>query len=200
MINRPDIQCKGASCLACKNVIYRFLEALFGDVQQRYRSKVSVIIDDYLGHPSYPELKKIHDKLMKMAGRSLSGKNRRHLHQSDYFIVKRNQVVEFDEDQHFTLARYCSLRAYPSYLRLGFNKPSYEARCKKLHRNDTNPPYRDPQRAWYDTIRDFLYLIDDNVKRPTLRITIGECSWCGLNPKSKKDREFFKKKITVRNV
>jgi hypothetical protein len=169
------------------------LEAIYGETDQRYRTKsVSVRVEDYEGQPFYKGLKKIYDHLTRVAGTDILGKNRKSLHQSDYYVKPLKMLVETDEDQHFTSPRLSSLRLYPRTLEMSYDRKEYMKRCKKLNRHDINPPHRDPQRAWYDTLRDYMHLIDPEVKVPTLRIITGQMKWCELDPKKASDRKIFK--------
>ena len=53
----------------------------------------------------------------------------------------------------------------------------------------TPPPYRDEQRAWYDTLRDLVPSIKG--LQPTVRLYARDWAWCSLNPDSREDRERF---------
>jgi len=72
---------------------------------------------------------------------------------------------------------------------LGFDRDKWIERCIKLNRKDNDPPYRDEQRAWYDTIRDFCSSI---IGIPVVRLLPEESVWCELNPLSEKDLKWFK--------
>jgi len=94
----------------------------------------------------------------------------------DYFLPNIKVIVEFDERQHFTQARLEALKLYPKNTSLGFDKERWKALCIKLNRKDNDPPYRDEQRAWLDTIRDLgphfmaKYFDDTDCPRTTIRI------------------------------
>ena len=117
------------------------------------------------------------------------------LQRCDIFLPELNCIVEIDESQHFTAARAISLSSYPKSLVLGYDKKQWLQYCGSYNRKDPNPPYRDEQRAWYDTLRDFLPLLKD--LNPTIRIHIGDIPWCSLNPKSKRDRVKFRELVFV---
>jgi len=57
--------------------------------------------------------------------------------------------------------------------------------------NDTRTSYRDEQRAWYDTLRDFL----PSVKgiKPTIRLFSKDFVWCSLDPNNPLDVQKFKR-------
>jgi len=184
---------KGSNCHHCKMTIFRMLEKIYGETDQRYRTdNVSVRINDYEGTRYYRSLKKIYDKLVDVAGTDILGYNRKTIHQCDYYVKSLKMLVETDEDQHFTMPRYESLKLYPRSLLMSYNKREYSERCKKLDRHDINPVFRDPQRAWYDTLRDYMHLIDPEISTPTLRIITGKIKWCDLDPEKLADRRKFK--------
>jgi hypothetical protein len=71
----------------------------------------------------------------------------------DFFLPKRNVAVEYDERQHFTKERRLTLEFYD----LG-NYPFDVDRWSSLCSDkiiDPDPPCRDWQRAFRDTVRDF---------------------------------------------
>jgi len=98
--------------------------------------------------------------------------------------------VELDESQHFSDLRKESLIRYPDKLQLGFDRNKWYQLCENIKAKDGNPVYRDEQRAWYDTLRDFLPLTKG--LHPTIRIFMKDYNWCSLNPNSKEDIELFK--------
>lgn len=108
----------------------------------------------------------------------------------DYYLPKFKCFVEFDEQQHFTLARAEALKLYPKNTKLGFDKKEWLRLCQTLNRVDLSPPHRDEQRAWLDTIRDLgplyakEYLNDLGRLNPTVRIYEGEMAFCQTNEKS----------------
>ena len=61
---------------------------------------------------------------------------------------------------------------------------------------DDDPPYRDEQRAWYDTLRDFLPSVLGLL--PTVRLAVSEYPWCKLNPNSTEDVEKFRQILSER--
>ena len=79
---------------------------------------------------------------------------------------------------------------YPGKLKSGFNVKKWIELCDKIDATDNNPLYRDEQRAWYDTLRDFLPSMHSLL--PTKRVYSKELRWCGLNPENEKDIKLFK--------
>ncbi len=65
----------------------------------------------------------------------------------------------------------------------------------KLKKRDNDPPYRDEQRAWYDTLRDFAPVLWKTGK--TVRLFSRDFVWCSLNPKSEPDVQTFVKFIAI---
>jgi hypothetical protein len=70
-------------------------------------------------------------------------------------------------------------------------------RCKEVHARDNDPLYRDEQRAWYDTLRDFAPHAKGML--PTLRLDASgftwndrKLEWCSLNPANATDIETFR--------
>jgi hypothetical protein len=184
----------GSGCHRCKDTIFHVLEKIYGKVENRYRTKeVSVRPEDYFGTKYFKELNAIFNAMSRLAKVDILGKNRKHLHQSDLFIPKPGILVETDEDQHFTLARLRTLEMYPRSLKTGFDREMYMSICTELHRVDTNPPHRDPQRAWYDTVRDFMYVVNPEIRKPTVRIIIRQHEWCTLDSESKEHIRQFRK-------
>jgi hypothetical protein len=105
------------------------------------------------------------------------------------FAPEPGFVVEFDESQHFTRCRELALASYPASLRLGFDRAEWTNKCRLLSATDNDPPFRDEQRAWYDTLRDFLPLTLGML--PTIRLYAREFAWCHLSPDRQADVETF---------
>ena len=101
-------------------------------------------------------------------------------------------ILEWDERQHFTVPRKIALELYPEKLKIGFEKKRWIELCGKTHAtdNDRKTPYRDEQRAWYDTLKDFLPELEG--LKPTIRLYYKDPQWSSLNPNSTIDIERFK--------
>jgi hypothetical protein len=167
---------------------------IYGDVKERYKLNLPSQLDEYKRYQFYDALKTIHAKLQNYRGfRSFVRVKK--LPNVDYFVVNPGFVVEFDESQHFTKPREITLRNYPQTLRLGFDKNRWIKRCIELNRKDNDPPYRDEQRAWYDTIRDFSSAI---LNIPVIRVLAEEHVWCKLSVEKEEDVEWFKNLIYER--
>ena len=180
------------NCSECKNTIQKMLEKIYGDVRREYKFKLNTKIENFKNFKFYQNLKEIFIKLQKHRGYEDFIK-RATLSTSDYFIPNPGFIVEYDESQHFTTPRKISLQNYPRDLKIGFSLEKWIDLCDKLNRTDNDPPSRDEQRAWYDTLRDFL----PEFKRinPTVRLYSKEKQWCNFNPENKDDLAKFKKLI-----
>jgi len=179
--------------------IRKLLERIYGKVEQNYKFDVGTRPEDFLNASYYDKLKEIYKALQNYRGfeELVEAKT---LPNCDFFVPNPGFIVEFDEPQHFTLPRRIALEMYPDELELGFNRGKWIALCKKYDRrdNDKRKPYRDEQRAWYDTLRDFLPAIKG--LKPTVRLFAGDSVWGSLNPDDTSDierfRRFFEKLVT----
>jgi len=88
------------------------------------------------------------------------------------------------------------LEKYPCNKEIGYIKDQWIAHCDELDKHDNDPPSRDEQRAWYDTLRDFLPEIKGF--QPTVRLYADEWDWCRMDPNKEADRETFKRIISER--
>jgi len=76
----------------------------------------------------------------------------------DFFIPDANLIVEYDERQHFTEQRAKALELYQPDLKLAFDREEWITACRAIKATDPDRkyPYRDEQRAFYDSLRDIL--------------------------------------------
>ena len=169
------------------------LREIYGTIKIEHKFNMSAKIDDYNNLKCYKQLLKIYKSLIKFRGYDdfVKAKN---LSPCDTYIVDHDFIVELDENQHFSKARLISLKNYPNTLKTAFSINKWIQYCQKINASDPQPIYRDEQRAWYDTLRDFLPLIDGGFS-PTMRIIIADYEWCSLNPKKLKDIDKFKSLI-----
>ena len=191
-------------CPYCKRTVERMLTKIYGEVKSNYKFDIGVHPSDYNESPYYEDLRIIFESLQKLRGHHdfIRTKNLPHV---DYYIPDPGFVLEFDESQHFTAPRKESLMNYPEYLELGFSKDEWEKLCDIIKKKDNDPPYRDEQKAWYDTLRDFLPTIL-NLK-PTVRLYASDYEWCKLDAENQFDIDHFhflvensknKKRINIR--
>lgn len=164
------------------------LQTVYGEVQTGISLDVGTHPEDFVGTPAYLSLEEFHAGLVSLRDQHGFVKARK-LPPVDYFVPSRQFVVEFDERQHFTKPREEALKLYPDALDVQFDVRRWQYLCDKFRAQDNLPPYRDEQRAWYDTLRDFLPLIGGF--GPTVRLYAGDYKWCDLDPSSIEDRRWF---------
>jgi len=186
----------GERCPRCKETIKRLLERIYGRVEENYKFDVGTRPENFKGRPYYNKLREIYEALQSYKGFKEFVKAKT-LPNCDFFIPNPGFIVEFDESQHFTLPRKIALGMYPSNLELGFNREKWIRLCEQINAKDNDPPNRDEQRAWYDTLRDFLPAIFG--LKPTVRLFAKDFVWCNLNPENPKDIEKFRKMIKRKN-
>ena len=161
-----------------KNIIYRYLLDNYEKVFWGYPSGQLANLSEYDKKEIYPYLKKIYAALENYRGRKIKiGKKK--LANCDIYILGERRIVELDEVRHFTELRAVALNNYPKELIIAFDKEEYADYCNRIKMKDDDPPYRDEQRAWYDTLRDFLSLSDGKHK-PVIRIPLFETKGTGL--------------------
>jgi hypothetical protein len=152
--------------------------ALFAMIQRRFPdARVECSDPPWLIVPKISKLtgplKKIYDALRHDRGHTAFATERRRL-VCDVVIPSRGLIVEYDERQHFTRSRGIALRLYPKDFELGFNPAYWMEHCDKIAATDNSPPYRDEQRAFYDSVRDLLAAAHGH---QVIRIMHGECDW-----------------------
>ena len=183
---------QGERCPKCKETIRKLLKKIYGIVEENYKFRIGTLPEDFKNTTYYSELKKIYEKLQDHRGHKNFVKAKT-LPNCDFFIPNPGFIVEFDESQHFTLPRKITLEEYPTNLELGFSKEKWIRLCNEINAKDNYPPHRDEQRAWYDTLRDFLPKILG--MQPTVRLFAKDFIWCSLNPDNQEDVDTFRKII-----
>jgi len=176
-------------CPACKQTIKEMLRKIYGEVKSNYKFEVGVLPEDFINSQFYHEIKEIFSSLKEYRGHEhfVRASN---LPRVDFYVPNPGFIVEFDESQHFTACRKESLLKYPDVLEIGFNANKWVKLCEKIDAKDNDPPDRDEQRAWYDTLRDFLPTIKQLL--PTKRLFSKDFRWCNLNPEVQSDIIRFK--------
>ena len=107
----------------------------------------------------------------------------------DYWVPDPGFIVEFDESQHFTRPRKLALALYVDGHPLGLAARRWLELCEQHDARDNDPPFRDEQRAWYDTLRDLVPSIEG--VQPTARLYARDRVWCSLDLDSREDRKGF---------
>lgn len=103
----------------------------------------------------------------------------------DFFAPSKNLIIEYDERQHFTIQRAESLSCYPSDLYVGFDIGKWRKSCESIRAVDTDPIYRDEQRAFYDSTRDILAARNGIT---LIRLKHGDVDWNASNSQYELDR------------
>lgn len=186
-IKRHDERCPG-----CKATVGALLKKLYGKVEMNYKFEAGTRPEDFIGTPCYQDLEEIFESLETNRGFTQFVKAQT-LPNCDFFVPDPGFIVEFDESQHLTACRELTLRKYPAQLSLGFDRNRWMHLCRELCKQDNDPPYRDEQRAWYDTLRDFLPAVKG--LKPTVRLYSRETQWCALDPERSADVAKFKQLV-----
>lgn len=166
------------------------MERIYGRVKRNCRFEVGTLPKDFENTPHYNRLMEIYKSLQRHRG-FWDFVRAKTLPNSDFFVPNLRFILEYDESQHFTLPRKIALENYPKQLELGFNRERWVDLCNKIDSKDNDPPYRDEQRAWYDTLRDFLPELKG--LKPTVRIFASDFKWCSLDPGNPSDVAQFKR-------
>jgi len=182
-------------CKRCKETVKAMLERIYGTVLPNHRITLSTLPKDYRGTPCYAALSGIYRSLQQY--RNHETLVRAGYVDLDFYVPEPGFAVEFDESQHFTQPRHIVLEAYPPVLNVGYSVQQWKTLCDEINAHDNDPPFRDEQRAWYDTLRDFLPEIKGFL--PTVRLYAGETVWCDLNPEDPIDVEKFKNLLAKKN-
>jgi len=175
-------------CPECKETIRKLLEKIYGKVESNFKFDIETLPEDFKNTPYHYQLKEIFESLQNHRGFKEFVKAKT-LPNCDFFIPNLGFIVEFDETQHFTPLRKIALEHYPERLELGFDRKKWVSLCEKINARDNDPPYRDEQRAWYDTLRDFLPLIKG--LKSTVRLFAKDFVWCDLNSDNPLDVKKF---------
>jgi len=175
-------------CPKCKETLRKLLENIYGKAESNYKFEIGTHPEDFWNTVYYDKLKEIYEALQNHRGFKEFVKAKT-LPNCDFFVPNPGFIVEFDESQHFTLSRKIALEHYPEKLDLGFDIKRWMALCERINAKDNDPPYRDEQRAWYDTLRDFLPSIK-GLKR-SIRLFARDFVWCSLVPNNPSDVKRF---------
>jgi len=103
----------------------------------------------------------------------------------DFVCESRKIIIEYDERQHFSQARYQSLAAYPEAVGLGYDKKLWMQACKDIQAKDNSPQNRDEIRAFYDSARD-IECARHGYK--LVRIMHGQFDWNSENAKEQLEK------------
>lgn len=193
--NDAPIKKHNQRCSDCKNIIIDMFRKIYGNVKIEHKMEINSRLEDYLNEDYYEDLEKIYNAIAAQRGKKDFVRSK-FLQPCDIYIPNPGFIVELDESQHFTSLRKTSLLNYPVKLQTGFEIQKWIQNCDRYNAKDNNPLYRDEQRAWYDTLRDFIPLIKGI--QPTIRIGMFDYDWCNLNPNKVEDVEKFKSLLFVK--
>jgi len=187
-------------CPNCKKTIKYLLQEIYGQVETNYKFSMGTRLEDFRNAPYYELLKNIYKALQHHRGFKDFVKAKT-LPNCDFYVPRPGFIVEFDESQHFTKPRAIALKKFSKEIRLGFDQQEWIDRCFKFNSRDNDPPYRDEQRAWYDTLRDICSL---SLNQPIVRLLPDEARWCSLDPNKLSDVERFEniinEKLSIRKI
>ena len=177
-------------CHECKIQVRELLERIYGKCLQNHKFSWPAHLSSYEGTSIYSALRNVVTVLEKYRGFGFGDFVRAEtLASCDFWVPDPGFIVEFDESQHFTSPRKLALSAYPGNQPLGFSRERWIALCAQHNAKDDDPPYRDEQRAWYDTLRDFVPSLKGF--GPTVRLYARDFAWCSLDANSSDDRQRF---------
>ena len=177
-------------CHGCKIRVREILERIYGKCLQNHRFSWPTHLSAYEGTSIFSALWNVVSVLEKYRGFGFGDFVRaKTLASCDFWVPDPGFIVEFDESQHFTSPRKLALSAYPGAQPLGFSRERWIELCGQHSAKDDDPPYRDEQRAWYDTLRDFVPLLKGF--GPTVRLYACDFAWCSLDANSRDDQRRF---------
>lgn len=182
-------------CKECKVRVRQLLEKIYGTVIPNYRIQLGTRPEELREHPRYSVLNDIYSALQNHRG--FSEFVRVAYVDVDFFLPEQKMIVEFDESQHFTELRKIALSHYPPDLNTGFSRNTWMRHCDEIRAYDNDPPFRDEQRAWYDTLRDFIPEMKGFI--PTIRLYSRDMEWCTLNAELSTDIEKFRNLLCVKS-
>lgn len=177
-------------CPECKIRVRELLERLYGTCLPNHRFRWETSLAAYRGTQIEPTLRDVAAALKAHRGFGVGDFVKADLLAAcDFWVPDPGFIVEFDESQHFTVPRKLALSAYPAEHPLGFSMERWIALCEHHGARDNEPPYRDEQRAWYDTLRDLVPSLEG--LQPTVRLYARDRAWCSLDPEDSDDLRTF---------
>jgi hypothetical protein len=182
------IKAHNERCPDCKKSVRNLLAAMFGVVEVNRDLNLPCRLEDYANTNLYEVIGSIY-KALRIYRRFDNFVKAKKLRRVDFFIPSHKLIVDFDESQHFTKPRDITLSFYPQENAYGFSVQRWRTLCQELDKQDNDPPYRDEQRAWYDTLRDFAPTLLLGSK--TVRLYSCDSVWCSFNPNRVSDLKTF---------
>ena len=177
-------------CPDCKTRVRELLERIYGTCLPNHKFSWSARLSSYEGTSIFSTLQNVVTALEKYRGFGFKDfVKTKTIAPCDFWVPNPGFIVEFDESQHFTNPRKLALSMYPDDQPLGFSRERWIMLCEQHDAKDNDPPYRDEQRAWYDTLRDLIPSLEGF--QPTVRLYARDFAWCSLNPDSSHDLKHF---------
>lgn len=177
-------------CSECKSRIRQLLTRIYGACVLDHRFEWSTGLAAYEGTSIDPVLREVAEALTGHQGHGIRTFVRSEvLAGCDYWVPDPGFIIEFDESQHFTSLRKLALSVYADTHPLKFDARRWMELCEHHNARDSDPRYRDEQRAWYDTLRDLVPPIRG--LQPTVRLYARDRAWCSFDPDKPEDRERF---------
>ena len=184
-------------CKECKKRVLELLVEIYGEVKESYNLNLHSKLNELEYTEHCTPLRKIYRALQEDR-RYKSFVRAKNLPNVDFFVPEPGFILEFDESQHFTISRSIALENYPEHLSIGFSREKWIGLCHRLNSKDNDPCYRDEQRAWYDTLRDFAPLVPDRNLKPTVRLFSKDQIWCNLDCDKQDDVNRFRRWLNGR--
>ena len=187
----------GERCPSCKQAVAQLLRRLYGEVRPGHSLPLGTLPGQFANTVHGDALATIFDRLRRHRNFAEFVRSER-LPPCDFFVSNPGFIVEFDESQHFTIPRQITLEAYSPSLQLGYDRARWIAICGRIKAHDPEPPFRDEQRAWYDTLRDFAPAFLG--LSPTVRLHAGDRVWCDLDADRPEHLRLFRSLIEGRTA
>ena len=177
-------------CRACKERVLEILTALYGECKVNHQFPWPARSEDYASSTIGNFLESVRHALGDWRGHRDFIKSPQ-VPPCDYYISAPPFILEFDESQHFSRARWITLQLYPKALPVGFSLTRWQDLCREINAVDDQPSDRDERRAWYDVLRDLVPIVHGF--RPTVRLYAGDSEWCRLDARNETHLDTFKR-------
>lgn len=158
------------NCPKCKNIIKGILEHIYGTIQVDHCTNLSTRPDDFKNTEYYEALKNIYELLQDYRS-VINFVKETKLPACDFYVTNQGKILEFDESHHFNQLRALTLRNYPEDVKLDYDKMKWLRLCEKKIEKGNELNNGDEQRAWFDTLKDFLPSLNIQETKPINSIT-----------------------------
>ena len=179
------------NCSECKNVLKGILEHIYGPIEIDYCTDLGTKPEDFQDSEYYEVLKNIYESLQSF--RNLDNfVTSSKLPPCDFYVKNQRKIIEFDESPHFNQLRAITLKHYPENLKLDYDKMKWLKLCEKKTMKDSKINCGDEQRAWFDTLKDFIPSLNIETPEPinsVTRLYTSDFLWCSLIPNEFSNQE-----------